>query len=62
MAAGALTGNAFAQLLTAFSAGILPYLIVALPVGNLEVVFDVSIWELFPSLRVISRWRAIYRI
>ena len=49
MAAGALTGNAFAQLLTAFSAGILPYLIVALPVGNLEVVFDVSIWELFTS-------------
>ncbi|MCL6424555.1 ABC transporter permease YtrC [Bacillus subtilis] len=49
MAAGALTGNAFAQLLTAFSAAILPYLIIALPVGNLEVVFGVSIWEMFPS-------------
>ncbi|MCY7941894.1 ABC transporter permease YtrC [Bacillus inaquosorum] len=49
MAAGALTGNSFAQLLTALSAGILPYLIVALPVGNFEVVFGVSIWELFPS-------------
>ncbi|MFB0636521.1 ABC transporter permease YtrC [Bacillus rugosus] len=49
MAAGALTGNAFAQLLTAFSAAILPYLIIALPVGNLEVVFGVNIWEMFPS-------------
>ncbi|WP_440671283.1 ABC transporter permease YtrC [Bacillus subtilis] len=49
MAAGALTGNAFAQLLTAFSAAILPYLIIALPVGNLEVVFGVNIWEIFPS-------------
>ncbi|MCY7756803.1 ABC transporter permease YtrC [Bacillus inaquosorum] len=49
MAAGALTGNVFAQLLTAFAAAVLPYLIVALPVGNFEVVFGVSIWEMFPS-------------
>ncbi|QWF73479.1 ABC transporter permease YtrC [Bacillus subtilis] len=49
MAAGALTGNAFAQLLTAFAAAALPYLIVALPVGNFEVVFGVNIWEMFPS-------------
>ncbi|MBY4605067.1 MULTISPECIES: ABC transporter permease YtrC [Bacillus] len=49
MAAGALTGNVFAQLLTAFAAAVLPYLIVALPLGNFEVVFGVSIWELFPS-------------
>ncbi|MBL3650019.1 ABC transporter permease YtrC [Bacillus vallismortis] len=49
MAAGALTGNVFAQLLTAFAAAALPYLIVALPVGNFEVVFGVSIWEMFPS-------------
>ncbi|PJM63766.1 ABC transporter permease [Bacillus subtilis] len=49
MAAGALTGNAFAQLLTAFAAAVLPYLIVALPVGNFEVVFGVNIWEMFPS-------------
>ncbi|MEG7333807.1 ABC transporter permease YtrC [Bacillus sp. 0102A] len=49
MAAGALTGNVFAQLLTAFAAAALPYLIVALPVGNFEVVFGVSIWEMSPS-------------
>ncbi|WP_416723205.1 ABC transporter permease YtrC [Bacillus stercoris] len=49
MAAGALTGNVFAQLLTGFAAAVLPYLIVALPAGNFEVVFGVSIWELFPS-------------
>ncbi|MGY0655851.1 ABC transporter permease YtrC [Bacillus subtilis] len=49
MAAGALTGNAFAQLLTAFATAALPYLIVALPVGNFEVVFGVNIWEMFPS-------------
>ncbi|MGM0948267.1 MAG: ABC transporter permease YtrC [Bacillota bacterium] len=49
MAAGALTGNVFAQLLTAFAAAALPYLIVALSVGNFEVVFGVSIWEMFPS-------------
>lgn len=51
MAAGALTGNVFAQLLTAFAAAVLPYLIVALPAGNVEVVLGVSIWELFPSPR-----------
>ncbi|MGJ3547974.1 ABC transporter permease YtrC [Bacillus subtilis] len=49
MAAGALTGNAFAQLLTAFATAALPYLIVALPVGNFEVVFGANIWEMFPS-------------
>ncbi|MEC1423931.1 ABC transporter permease YtrC [Bacillus subtilis] len=49
MAAGALTGSVFAQLLTAFAAAALPYLIVALPLGNFEVVFGVSIWEMFPS-------------
>ncbi|QJC89793.1 ABC transporter permease YtrC [Bacillus inaquosorum] len=50
MAAGALTGNAFAQLLTALAAGVLPYLIVALPIGNIEVVFDVRMWKMFPSV------------
>ncbi|OIR62107.1 ABC transporter permease [Bacillus sp. FMQ74] len=49
MAAGALTGNAFAQLLTAFATAVLPYLIVALPVGNMEVIFGVNLWEMFPS-------------
>ncbi|MGG4111638.1 ABC transporter permease YtrC [Bacillus subtilis] len=50
MAAGALTGNAFAQLLTALSAGVLPYLILALPLTNLEIVFDFHIYEIFSSL------------
>ncbi|MHA6488724.1 ABC transporter permease YtrC [Bacillus cabrialesii] len=50
MAAGALTGNAFAQLLTALSAAILPYLIVALPLVNLEIVFNFHIYEFFSSI------------
>ncbi|BEV40528.1 ABC transporter permease YtrC [Bacillus stercoris] len=50
MAAGALTGNAFAQLLTALSAGVLPYLILALPLTNLEIVFDFHIYEIFSSM------------
>ncbi|MGF7532185.1 ABC transporter permease YtrC [Bacillus mexicanus] len=50
MAAGALTGNVFAQLLTALSAGILPYLILALPFTNLEIVFDFHIYEIFSSM------------
>lgn len=50
MAAGALTGNAFAQLLTALSAGVLPYLILALPLINLEIVFDFHIYKIFSSM------------
>ncbi|MCY9091957.1 ABC transporter permease YtrC [Bacillus mojavensis] len=51
MAAGALTGNAFAQLLTAFSAAILPYLMIALPIINLEIVFNFHIYEFFSSIK-----------
>ncbi|WP_276730575.1 ABC transporter permease YtrC [Bacillus sp. (in: firmicutes)] len=50
MAAGALTGNAFAQLLTALSAGLLPYLILVLPLTNLEIVFDFHIYEIVSSM------------
>ncbi|MEC1648036.1 ABC transporter permease YtrC [Bacillus halotolerans] len=50
MAAGALTGNAFAQLLTAFAATVLPYLIVVLPILNIEYIFDVNIWDYLPSV------------
>ncbi|MCO4849610.1 ABC transporter permease YtrC [Bacillus vallismortis] len=50
MAAGAITGNAFAQLLTALSAAILPYLIVVLPLMNLEIVFHFHIYEFFSSI------------
>ncbi|PSA93557.1 ABC transporter permease [Bacillus atrophaeus] len=43
MAAGALTGNVFAQLLTAFTVAILPFLIITLPAINIEIIFGRSI-------------------
>lgn len=47
MASGALTGHIFAQLLTAFTVTILPFLLIGLPAANLEVVFDFSIGNEF---------------
>ncbi|MDU0811070.1 ABC transporter permease [Bacillus siamensis] len=47
MAAGALTGHIFAQLLTAFTVTILPILLIGLPAANLEVVFDISVGNQF---------------
>ena len=39
MAAGALTGNIFSQLLVSFTVTILPFLLIALPAENLEIIF-----------------------
>ncbi|MDF4189594.1 hypothetical protein PV941_11370, partial [Ligilactobacillus salivarius] len=39
MAAGALTGNILSQLLVSFTVAIFPFLLIALPAGNLEIVF-----------------------
>lgn len=47
MASGALTGHIFAQLLTAFTVTILPFLLIGLPAANLEVVFHLSVGEAF---------------
>ncbi|WP_269774605.1 ABC transporter permease subunit [Bacillus siamensis] len=47
--AGCLTGNTFAQLLTAFTVSIAPYLIITLPLSNAEVIFGVGMYELMPS-------------
>ncbi|MEW4059771.1 ABC transporter permease [Bacillus siamensis] len=47
MAAGALTGHIFAQLLTAFTVTVLPFLLIGLPAANLEVVFHLSVGEAF---------------
>ncbi|MBY8913070.1 ABC transporter permease [Bacillus sp. YC2] len=47
MAAGTMTGNIFAQLLTAFTVAILPFLIIGLPVGHLEVIFNIKIGDAF---------------
>ncbi|KAF1681622.1 MULTISPECIES: ABC-2 transporter permease [Bacillus] len=38
MAAGALTGNIFSQLLVSFTVAILPFLLIALPAENLEII------------------------
>ncbi|WP_434181839.1 ABC transporter permease [Bacillus sp. jun7] len=48
--AGCLTGNTFAQLLTAFAVSISPYLIITLPLTNAEVIFRVGMHELMPSV------------
>ncbi|GFR55493.1 ABC transporter permease [Bacillus sp. CN2] len=48
--AGCLTGNTFAQLLTAFAVSIAPYLIITLPLTNAEVIFGVGMHELMPSV------------
>ncbi|KAA6481638.1 ABC transporter permease [Bacillus swezeyi] len=69
MAAGAITGNIFAQLLTSFSVTILPFLILVLPVLNLEVIIghelflerfpivDNPIWQyLIPIIYVDPHW------
>lgn len=48
--AGRLTGNTFAQLLTAFAVSIAPYLIITLPLTNAEVIFRVGMHELMPSV------------
>nr|WP_087992888.1 ABC transporter permease subunit [Bacillus subtilis] len=45
MAAGTLAGNVFAQLLTAFATSVLPYLIIALPFYNIEVISGIQIWK-----------------
>ncbi|MBT2575802.1 ABC transporter permease [Bacillus sp. ISL-51] len=47
MASGALTGHIFAQLLTAFTVTVLPFLLIGLPAANLEVVFDFSLGNQF---------------
>ncbi|WP_415273254.1 ABC transporter permease subunit [Bacillus siamensis] len=47
--AGCLTGNTFAQLLTAFTVSMAPYLIITLPLSNAEVIFGVGMYELMPS-------------
>lgn len=43
MAGGALTGNSFAQLLVSFTVAISPFLLISLPVINLEILFGGSI-------------------
>ncbi|MEC1263107.1 permease [Bacillus swezeyi] len=40
MAAGAMTGNPLAQLIVAFSASILPYLLIGLPVANVQIILQ----------------------
>ena len=40
MAAGAMTGNPLAQMIVAFSASILPYLLIGLPVANLQIIMS----------------------
>ncbi|ATH92853.1 hypothetical protein [Bacillus glycinifermentans] len=49
MAAGALTGNIFAQLLTSFTVTILPFLILVLPALNLRVIIGRDLfWDRLP--------------
>ncbi|MEG8304919.1 MULTISPECIES: ABC transporter permease subunit [Bacillus] len=50
MAAGTLTGNAFAQLLTAFATSVLPYLIIVLPFSNIEIISGIQIWKMLPNV------------
>ncbi|MDA1477694.1 ABC transporter permease [Bacillus changyiensis] len=68
MAAGALTGHIIAQLLTAFSVAIMPFLIIGLPVLNLSVwmgrsafeksfpLFDSSLKYLIPIVYIDGHW------
>ncbi|MDA7027304.1 ABC transporter permease [Bacillus sp. CLL-7-23] len=51
MAAGAMTGHIFAQLLTAFSVTIMPFLLIVLPFLNLRIIFERdTFWHQFPLL------------
>ncbi|NPC93808.1 ABC transporter permease [Bacillus sp. WMMC1349] len=68
MAAGAMTGHIIAQLLTAFSVAIMPFLIIGLPVLNLSVwmerpafeqsfpIFDSSLKYLIPIVYIEGHW------
>lgn len=67
MAGGALTGNSFAQLLVSFTVAISPFLLISLPVINLEILFGGSIdfihgpvpkWVQYfiPIIYVDSKW------
>ncbi|KJJ41983.1 ABC transporter permease [Bacillus subtilis] len=49
MAAGALAGNAFAQLLIAIATSVLPYLIIALPFYNIEIISGIQIWKVLTN-------------
>lgn len=67
MSGGALTGNSFAQLLVSFTVAISPFLLISLPVINLEILFGGSIdfihgpvpkWVQYfiPIIYVDSKW------
>ncbi|MED1805058.1 ABC transporter permease YtrD [Bacillus subtilis] len=67
MAGGALTGNSFAQLLVSFTVAISPFLLISLPVINLEILIGGSIdfihgpvpkWVQYfiPIIYVDSKW------
>lgn len=67
MAGGALTGNSFAQLLVSFTVAISPFLLISLPVINLEILFGGSMdfihgpvpkWVQYfiPIIYVDSKW------
>ncbi|MCO4849611.1 ABC transporter permease [Bacillus vallismortis] len=67
MAGGALTGHIFAQLLVSFTATILPFLFIALPAMNIDILFgrnaaflDFPIPEwikyIFPITYVVPNW------
>ncbi|QFY85910.1 ABC transporter permease [Bacillus subtilis] len=67
MAGGALTGNIFAQLLVSFTVAISPFLLISLPVINLEILIGGSIdfihgpvpkWVQYfiPIIYVDSKW------
>lgn len=59
--AGCLTGNTFAQLLTAFAVSIAPYLIITLPLSNVEVIFGVSMYELMPSVEAYLKVNNLFQ-
>ncbi|GLI87680.1 ABC transporter permease subunit [Bacillus subtilis] len=67
MAAGALTGNILSQLLVSFTVAIFPFLLIALPAGNLEIVFgqnaavlntEIPDWfrYIIPIMFVVPEW------
>ncbi len=60
MASGALTGQIFAQLLTAFTVTVLPFLLIGLPAANLEVVFDISVGDQFSFISSYIESRLLY--
>ncbi|MEK4633599.1 MULTISPECIES: ABC transporter permease subunit [Bacillus] len=59
--AGCLTGNTFAQLLTAFAVSISPYLIITLPLSNAEVIFGAGMYELMPSVDAYIKVYNLFR-